>query len=618
MDFIKKILAFWGFGSKQQKYKQIIHRKQKVAPNPPNELFIFAKNIAITQLNQLISPLKECHWIRNENTYPAFDHFNFMYKNKIFSVLIDIQDENGKSYLPNEYIKRQKYAAKVFNLIPCKFPVVTSKPYTFDVSKIKIKNNGWNLFHSKTGKEIILDKLNYNKKEEFSIWELRNYGIKYTIKYLQSKNYKVNSYQDVIGIDPQIWFYDENNKRSWVVVRCLDSKNKNPFKKNELESIINNCYGYNGYYAELTVESPDKNNKKLYRGDNIRTVNFDCKQIHSVKNPKRDILEEDVRELIKQSIGYKCIDENVYSSVYEIPNYNDYIFKIGYIVLYMINEIKISEIKENMILVPIKYKNNMEERKNLGLPVYYVTSDNSDIAKQGYAQPKDISVKKQRENAIIIRKVSGQDVSSYYMTEFLNFGGKYEYDRQFTQIKTLLNIIEKYGKDAGVKTLELCKNGISVIPKNDLAEGSPQYEFIDETTFYNNYKKFINSYIEFLTNLSNLPQESYNNAVNDILSSEDFTYNFAHPKNTFINFETQSFNFIDFYFDRYIIENAKKINMIEEFRNVLLGKNFASDLRPYMLIFYPEDWVRFEKYSTIITEKINNAAPEKNKLNKNY
>ena len=58
MNFIKKMLEPLIYGS-GPKYQDMLHSKQKVTPQLPNELFLFAKDIAITQLNQLIIPLKE-------------------------------------------------------------------------------------------------------------------------------------------------------------------------------------------------------------------------------------------------------------------------------------------------------------------------------------------------------------------------------------------------------------------------------------------------------------------------------------------------------------------------------------------------------------------------------
>ena len=586
---------------KKKQFKAIFFNNKTVKSEPPIESIIYAMDLAINQLNKLILPLEDCMWIKNKMTSPSFDHFNFMYKNKIFSVIIEIQDEEGNSYLSKEYAMRQNFAAKKYNLIPCKFPIIAKDPFKIDMSNLKVKNNnGWNLYHTKTNKEIDIQKYANNTKKEMSEWELRNFGINVTIRYLKSKGYKDIKFQDIIGINPQIWFQDEKSQKNWVVVRTKNNHKKEVIKEKEWQQVIRKYYNYNGYYSEIIVNSSNEQLKKLYRGDNLIIKDFHFEQIHS-NTPKisktNDISEENLCDLILRSISSKQIAVNKEVGVFPIPNYDNL----------------------ELILVPIKYKNNLEGNKNLGIPIYSITTKDSHIAKNAYANPQEaLTIFDQSNKISIIKKMSGIEASKYYIEAFHNIAGVYEYDRQFAQLKIIMNIQNDYGQKAVIKALEMCKNGVKHVSKNEIAEGSPEYDFIDSIAYYKNYKKFVNTYIEFLEKISDFPQESFSKAVENILLPEEFTYDFSHPKNTLIDFEKQEINFIDFYFDKNFINHHKKYNMIKKFRDALLGKNFASDLRPYMLIFYPEDWVRFEKYAAIITEKINNAAPEDKKLKTNY
>ena len=141
--------------NKYGKYQDISKESQRVAPNPPSELLLYCRDIAGVAIQKFIESDDLSNWLRMEYTYPAFDSMNFQTKNKIFSVIIDIQDDNGDSYLPEHYIKRQLYASKTYNLIPCKFPVIVSNPHNPDYKNIKPKTEGLNLFHTENNSVIL-------------------------------------------------------------------------------------------------------------------------------------------------------------------------------------------------------------------------------------------------------------------------------------------------------------------------------------------------------------------------------------------------------------------------------------------------------------------------------
>lgn len=61
-----------------------------------------------------------------------------------------------------------------------------------------------------------------------------------------------------------------------------------------------------------------------------------------------------------------------------------------------------------------------------------------------------------------------------------------------------------------------------------------------------------------------------------------------------------------------------KENIIQKFRDVLLGKNIHLKTQPKDLLFYKADADDFYKYAEIITSKINKAAPKNLILTENY
>ena len=282
MKFIDKIFSPLRGKNNNRKYQDLSKESQRVEFRPPSELLLFSRDIAGEQIQKHMEILNDCRWIRADYTYPSFDDMCFIYTNNVFSVIIDIQDETDKSYLPEEYIRRQLYVCNMNNIIPCKFPVVVPNPTEPDFSLIKQKHNGWNLFHTQTNKEIIPEHISTTEKIKMSEWELRNFAIKYTIKYLQSLKMKVCSYQDTLEVDPQIWFEDSNGKKCWLLVRSeVDKKVKKPEKLNE---IIRRCFKNEGYLASMTFSAVNDNpkDKNIYRLGNIQIDFQGIEKIHSV------------------------------------------------------------------------------------------------------------------------------------------------------------------------------------------------------------------------------------------------------------------------------------------------------------------------------------------------
>ena len=130
------------------------------------------------------------------------------------------------------------------------------------------------------------------------------------------------------------------------------------------------------------------------------------------------------------------------------------------------------------------------------------------------------------------------------------------------------------------------------------------------------YRIFVNHYLGNLVRLAELPQESYNNAVENLLSPKDFTFDFNHPQNTFINYENNEFYFIDFFYGKQPTQEENSA-VIENFRNALLGRNIHLKIQPKDLLFNNTDKEIYKTLSEIITSKINNAAPSHLKLNTN-
>lgn len=280
MDFLKRLLKPHE-QIKSQGY-QDLNQSKRLPDNSPSELLLASRDVVGKRLQKKILELDECRWLRSEYTYPSFDDMNFMYKSNIYSVLIDIQDEEGVSFLPEEYIKRQLYTASTNNLIPCRFPVVVAEPHNPDLSQIKVKTEEWNLFHTETSEPVNPETVESEKPCEMSKWEMRYFGVRFVTEYLQAKQFKVVGFQDTLEVDPQIWFLDAKGKRCWVIVRCDIKKEDNTNNPADFSEIIKRCFKYDGYYSGLKLEPKTSDDKVIYRGENIKAEFDGIRKIHSV------------------------------------------------------------------------------------------------------------------------------------------------------------------------------------------------------------------------------------------------------------------------------------------------------------------------------------------------
>lgn len=280
MDFLRKLLNPFG-KNKKRKFQDLSKESKKVSSNPPSELLLCSRDIAGLQIQQHMNLLNDCRWIRAEYTFPAFDSMNFIYKNKVFSIIIDIQDYSGNSYLPDTYVKRQLLAAKEHNLIPCKFPVVVDNPHNPNLNTAKALNKGWNLYNTETNENIIPEHLATTENIKMSEWEKRNFAVIFVRKYLEAKRLKVLSYQDTMEVDPQMWFEDENNKKCWIVIRCSKFPESEPPKPDNLKEIIRRCFSYDGYYTNIILKSLSDDNE-LYRNGSVKIDFKGLEKIHSV------------------------------------------------------------------------------------------------------------------------------------------------------------------------------------------------------------------------------------------------------------------------------------------------------------------------------------------------
>ena len=229
----------------------------QIDPSNPSQEFHRARNAAGVRLQEMfkkfgdrVEPQHDYRWIKSDLTWPSFDHLTFAYRNQVFSVLVDFI-QNGRTSLTQLDVKRCVDASTEHNLVPCVFPV--------DARTFRPLKDGWTLSNLESGVSVVPDDFVDDVKVEMSEWELRNFSIQIVRDHIE-KNLKdtILSYCDVIGIDPQVWFEDQQGNRCWVIVRnfgLIDGSESSKFRG--METRNPQLVPYDGYFAAVSVASSE-------------------------------------------------------------------------------------------------------------------------------------------------------------------------------------------------------------------------------------------------------------------------------------------------------------------------------------------------------------------------
>lgn len=195
-------------------------------------------------------------WIRVEPMSPKFDDMSFAYKNKIFSVLIYIKYSDDDMLSKRERDRFVKECSSN-NLIPCIFPINDKQSLSL------LSDEHWNLYDIRTNE--IIDPLTVatDEKTMMSEYEFNNMAVDIVKNYIRKEKMKFESYCDIVGIFPQIWFEDKNNEMSWVYVN-YSTTGKFSDINHELNKLIKGMPQFNGYMAQVGLICAEKGGP--YRG----------------------------------------------------------------------------------------------------------------------------------------------------------------------------------------------------------------------------------------------------------------------------------------------------------------------------------------------------------------
>lgn len=367
------------------------------------------------------------------------------------------------------------------------------------------------------------------------------------------------------------------------------------------------------HYSRQIVSNPIKAVRKVFSHIPARTHLESSPAVDTLVkvNPQNYILGAQPGKLIKEITKKKTGAFGKDAMVFAIPNQPDLVLRVEHTAIE-----KMDTLADSLKLIPIKHNDNLLAHKNLGLPLYSVVGKESELYAKDSIEP--LEALRQKDNIMVLRKVSGENPANASWNALVKLTGC-EDDApnvpQYINFQQLTQIRVQYGKDAAKKCLKIIKEGgEQTIPENFFAPGSEAYTFTNCDVFANNYKAYSKSYINYLKQLSKMPKESFKEAVDTILMDKNFLIDFQHTGNTFVDFKNKKFNFMDFEFDK---TNKKYIydNPVREFKNVILGKCFASIAKsPANILLEEKDIKTAQKYSDKIADIVNSVTPDKFKF----
>lgn len=211
------------------------------------------------------------YWIKTQWTFPYFDHLSFAYKNQIFSVLGGVANK-----IDLQSMRIQRDAAQRYRLIPCIFPV--------NLQTMQPVYDGWGLIHSRTLQRIFPETMATQEKILLSEWELNDFCIQIVREDLAKQGETILSFCPLPEINPQIWFEDNEGRRSWIIVRLFSAH----------ETISSDAYlstcekdprlkNYDGFFAGVKLVNGLDFGSALYRGQPVSYNYRGLERIHKAE-----------------------------------------------------------------------------------------------------------------------------------------------------------------------------------------------------------------------------------------------------------------------------------------------------------------------------------------------
>jgi len=211
--------------------------------------------------------------VKVELTSPFFADMVFSFKNKIFAVVLarvgagegSSEEVASRFVIPDQARLNLVAVSAQNNLVPCVYPVKDDGcPWAA----------GWNLWHLESGVPLCPTKMADDQPTLMSDWELSSFANQVVREHVMGKGWAVESFHDVPGIDPQIWFKDAEGRRAWVVVRPCVYPQPGALRPANLEELSGTLKDFPGYFASVGFAPADakdatEGNVRLVRGQGM-------------------------------------------------------------------------------------------------------------------------------------------------------------------------------------------------------------------------------------------------------------------------------------------------------------------------------------------------------------
>lgn len=164
-----------------------------------------------SHLNQIGKPLA-MEWRRTKLEHPYSEHLAFRLGNQLFFVFV--RDADGQVEGPGS-IEQLLAVADGCNGWACLMPM------RFGEGNWRPERSGWGLIHARNGSEIDPPSRVTNELIEMNDWEVHDYAVLVVRDDLVRRGHSIVSLDSRPGIEPSIWFDDDQGQRAWVVVRAV-------------------------------------------------------------------------------------------------------------------------------------------------------------------------------------------------------------------------------------------------------------------------------------------------------------------------------------------------------------------------------------------------------------
>jgi hypothetical protein len=192
------------------------------------------------------------NWVRDHLHPPLTDHLSFRIGNQIFCILIN-ETGSGPCSVSRAEEDRLVAFCERHRLIACRYDLRRAP----DGLHAK-EGAGWNLVGLPGGCPINPVALVSDERILMSAWEIHDFGLQIVRRHLADNNCVVTSYQNMLDLDPGVWFEKEGHLH-WCMVRTVTYPETAAARPANVAIIADSCRKLSprGYFASVTLASID-------------------------------------------------------------------------------------------------------------------------------------------------------------------------------------------------------------------------------------------------------------------------------------------------------------------------------------------------------------------------